>query len=320
VCIFTFLDTQLKNPEKEIIVNSLNKMKTTILDPKKLLTYDNFSKTISFIINVEENELTENKTEDILAAIDEIDKIPSTVTVGGNKRKRSSPGSRKSKSRGSRGSRGKTRKRQRVKSPSTEEREEIDKTNAPSDESKTSQPNDVFQVSDFSPAMRILENRSKSLQSPDLFFNAILQQIKRPKKMSGGQRKNLHNPLVTFYFLLRELSFRLSYEQDKDTQLLCKQYIGILETILNSEDLFLKESEKNIPSNFKNMAYIKYLYYSSFETFCKIFNRSGISSITDKMSYFDLKGSLPALLQVEDRTSMAASIESRGHNLSYRNG
>ena len=58
--------------------------------------------------------------------------------------------------------------------------------------------------------------------------------------------------------------------------------------------------------------------YSSFETFCKIFNRSGISSITDKMSYFDLKGSLPALLQVEDRTSMAASIESRVPLLDHR--
>lgn len=58
--------------------------------------------------------------------------------------------------------------------------------------------------------------------------------------------------------------------------------------------------------------------YSSFETFCKIFNRSGISSITDKMSYFDIKGSLPALLQVEDRTSMAASIESRVPLLDHR--
>lgn len=58
--------------------------------------------------------------------------------------------------------------------------------------------------------------------------------------------------------------------------------------------------------------------YSSFQSFCKIFNRSGISSITDKMSYFDIKGSLPALLQVEDRTSMATSIESRVPLLDHR--
>jgi asparagine synthase (glutamine-hydrolysing) len=36
------------------------------------------------------------------------------------------------------------------------------------------------------------------------------------------------------------------------------------------------------------------------------------------MSYFDIKGSLPALLHVEDRTSMAASIESRVPLLDHR--
>lgn len=58
--------------------------------------------------------------------------------------------------------------------------------------------------------------------------------------------------------------------------------------------------------------------YSSFESFCEIFNRPGISSITDKMSHFDIKGSLPALLQVEDRTSMATSLESRVPLLDHR--
>ncbi|MFK7973953.1 MAG: asparagine synthase (glutamine-hydrolyzing) [Rickettsiaceae bacterium] len=58
--------------------------------------------------------------------------------------------------------------------------------------------------------------------------------------------------------------------------------------------------------------------YSPFESFGKIFNRPDTSSIIDKMSYFDIKGSLPALLQVEDRTSMAASIESRVPLLDHR--
>ena len=58
--------------------------------------------------------------------------------------------------------------------------------------------------------------------------------------------------------------------------------------------------------------------YSSFESFYKIFNRPKNSSITAKMSYFDIKGSLPALLQVEDRTSMLASIESRVPLLDHR--
>lgn len=58
--------------------------------------------------------------------------------------------------------------------------------------------------------------------------------------------------------------------------------------------------------------------YSAFDSFQTIFNRPGIESLVDKMSYFDLKASLPALLHVEDRTSMAASIESRVPLLDHR--
>ena len=58
--------------------------------------------------------------------------------------------------------------------------------------------------------------------------------------------------------------------------------------------------------------------YSSFESFQRIFNRAGLGSMINQMTYFDLKGSLPALLHVEDRTSMAASIESRVPLLDHR--
>lgn len=58
--------------------------------------------------------------------------------------------------------------------------------------------------------------------------------------------------------------------------------------------------------------------YSPFESFQSIFNREGLHSIINRMTYFDLKGSLPALLHVEDRTSMAASIESRVPLLDHR--
>lgn len=58
--------------------------------------------------------------------------------------------------------------------------------------------------------------------------------------------------------------------------------------------------------------------YSSFESFQRIFNREGLHSLVNQMTYFDLKGSLPALLHVEDRTSMAASIESRVPLLDHR--
>ncbi|APC19594.1 asparagine synthase (glutamine-hydrolyzing) (plasmid) [Pseudomonas frederiksbergensis] len=58
--------------------------------------------------------------------------------------------------------------------------------------------------------------------------------------------------------------------------------------------------------------------YSSFESFQRIFNRGEMHSLVNRMTYFDLKGSLPALLHVEDRTSMAASIESRVPLLDHR--
>jgi len=58
--------------------------------------------------------------------------------------------------------------------------------------------------------------------------------------------------------------------------------------------------------------------YSSFASFQQIFNREGLHSLVNQMTYFDLKASLPALLHVEDRTSMAASIESRVPLLDHR--
>lgn len=53
--------------------------------------------------------------------------------------------------------------------------------------------------------------------------------------------------------------------------------------------------------------------YSPFETFQRIFNGSNVGkeSYFDKMTHFDFKTLLPALLHVEDRVSMAHGIESR---------
>ena len=48
-----------------------------------------------------------------------------------------------------------------------------------------------------------------------------------------------------------------------------------------------------------------------FDKFAQHFNNPDTKSYYNKMTQFDLTGSLPALLQVEDRVSMAVSIESR---------
>jgi len=48
-----------------------------------------------------------------------------------------------------------------------------------------------------------------------------------------------------------------------------------------------------------------------FESFSKLFNHPDTLSYYNKMTHFDMVASLPGLLQVEDRVSMAVSIESR---------
>ncbi|MGC1392161.1 MAG: asparagine synthase (glutamine-hydrolyzing) [Bacteroidales bacterium] len=48
-----------------------------------------------------------------------------------------------------------------------------------------------------------------------------------------------------------------------------------------------------------------------FESFSSVFNHSDTKSYFNKMTHFDMVASLPGLLQVEDRVSMAVSIESR---------
>ncbi len=53
--------------------------------------------------------------------------------------------------------------------------------------------------------------------------------------------------------------------------------------------------------------------YSPYETFRSIFNADNVpgESYLDRMTHFDFKALLPALLQVEDRVSMAHGLESR---------
>jgi asparagine synthase (glutamine-hydrolysing) len=60
--------------------------------------------------------------------------------------------------------------------------------------------------------------------------------------------------------------------------------------------------------------------YSPFETFQTIFNGANVGheSYFDKMTHFDFKTLLPALLQVEDRVSMAHGLESRVPLLDHR--
>ena len=58
--------------------------------------------------------------------------------------------------------------------------------------------------------------------------------------------------------------------------------------------------------------------YSPYESFRAVDTRKDLPSLINRMTYFDLTSSLPALLQVEDRTSMAVGLESRVPLLDHR--
>jgi asparagine synthase (glutamine-hydrolysing) len=64
-------------------------------------------------------------------------------------------------------------------------------------------------------------------------------------------------------------------------------------------------------SYFSNDFRSKYKKEAIFKRFQGVFNHPDTLSYFNKMTHFDMFGSLPGLLQVEDRVSMAASIESR---------
>lgn len=55
-----------------------------------------------------------------------------------------------------------------------------------------------------------------------------------------------------------------------------------------------------------------------FESFAQVFNNPSTKSYFNKMTNFDMKTLLPALLHVEDRTSMSVSLESRVPLLDHR--
>lgn len=59
-------------------------------------------------------------------------------------------------------------------------------------------------------------------------------------------------------------------------------------------------------------------YKKIFDTFSTMFNSPQTKSYFNKMTYFDMRTLLPALLQVEDRMSMAVSLESRVPLLDHR--
>ncbi|WP_218814791.1 asparagine synthase (glutamine-hydrolyzing) [Rickettsiella endosymbiont of Dermanyssus gallinae] len=104
---------------------------------------------------------------------------------------------------------------------------------------------------------------------------------------------------------------------------LLSNYKGMLKNFF--EKKFFGDEDENYfhlidRKNNQDEIYLDSYYKATdcFSRFKKIFNHKNESSLLNKMLYFDLKTSLPALLQVEDRMSMAVSLESRVPLLDHR--
>jgi asparagine synthase (glutamine-hydrolysing) len=112
--------------------------------------------------------------------------------------------------------------------------------------------------------------------------------------------------IVSLTSILPNLSYLKNYipmikEFNKDGMFenMGKRYFKLIDRKNGDEELF---------SGTFNNNYCKNYIYEKFE---KIFNNPDTLSYYNKMTHFDMTTSLPALLHVEDRMSMAASIESR---------
>jgi len=86
-----------------------------------------------------------------------------------------------------------------------------------------------------------------------------------------------------------------------------RRYFRLIDRTNAESDLFTDEFRGEINKE-----------YSPFEAFQQSFSRPDIASYFNKMTCFDVKNLLPALLQIEDRTSMAVSLESRAPLLDHR--
>ncbi len=101
-----------------------------------------------------------------------------------------------------------------------------------------------------------------------------------------SQLKN-YNPLLSFYF--KENLFG-----DPDSR-----YFRLINRLENKDELVTGDFLSEVGD------------YSSFDTFSGIFNKYKDFELLNKILYFETTAWLPALLQVEDRMSMACSLESR---------
>jgi asparagine synthase (glutamine-hydrolysing) len=101
-------------------------------------------------------------------------------------------------------------------------------------------------------------------------------------------------PVLKQYVPLLKKQFKSGLFESMD-----RRYFQLIDRSPNLKNIYSKELLKSRNEN------------SIFDKFSQIFNRPDTHSYFNKMTHFDMETLLPSLLHVEDRASMAFSIESR---------
>lgn len=105
-----------------------------------------------------------------------------------------------------------------------------------------------------------------------------------------------------------------------------KRYMPMLKTFMSKESFepmdrryfYLIDRMEGSTEYYTPEFYSHYTREKIFNRYKLLFNDPNTHSYFNKMTHFDMFGSLPALLQVEDRMSMAVSVESRVPLLDHR--
>jgi asparagine synthase (glutamine-hydrolysing) len=85
-----------------------------------------------------------------------------------------------------------------------------------------------------------------------------------------------------------------------------RRYFHLVDRKNGTENLFTADYNRNYKKN------------NIFNRFQKLFNHPDTLSYYNKMTHYDIQNNLPALLHIEDRVSMAVSLESRVPLIDYR--
>ncbi len=115
----------------------------------------------------------------------------------------------------------------------------------------------------------------------------------------GEHIVSLRSILPNLPYIKRYMPMLKTFWANEAFESMDKRYFYLIDRMEGSLDCFTPEFLDN------------YVREDIFSRFKLLFNDPNTLSYFNKMTHFDMFGSLPALLQVEDRMSMAVSLESR---------